>query len=222
MTCYPNEVVVMIKSKLVLFLIGPILSAYVLMGCATPAQTGAAAMAGGLLGTTVAVLALTNSSLKVTVDMYGPTEEQRSEMRLNHPTALKQSIDDRRQTVIDPVQNPTAQNMKTVKENLRPVMERIEKTIPSLDSTIKELEPEAKTDQDYLEALKTMKALSQAAAAELKAWKDFDATMKANMQRLDDPTVLRTLASQLSVLRESLLKSAGSHVATTGYIRFLI
>src|SRR5262245_43684390 len=126
----PNEVVVMIKSTLVLFLIGPILSAYVLTGCATPAQTGAAAMAGGLLGTTVAVLALTNSSLKVTVDMYGPTEEQRSEMRLNHPTALMQSIDDKRQTVIDPVQNPTAQNMKAVSNSLRPIMGRIEKTIP--------------------------------------------------------------------------------------------
>ncbi|HKA19585.1 MAG TPA: hypothetical protein VKN18_14945 [Blastocatellia bacterium] len=213
----------MIKSKLVLFLIGPILSAYVLMGCATPAQTGAAAMAGGLLGTTVAVLALTNSSLKVTVDMYGPTEEQRSEMRLNHPTALMQSIDDKRQTVIDPVQNPTAQNMKTVKENLRPIMERIEKTIPSLDSMIAVLTEvlKSETNQDYRDALKTMEALRQAAAAELKAWKDFDATMKTNMQRLDDPTVLRTLASQLSVLRESLLKSAGSHVVTTGYIRFL-
>src|SRR5262249_4810491 len=97
MTRSPNEVVVMIKSKLVLFLIGPILSAYVLTGCATPAQTGAAAMAGGLLGTTVAVLALTNSSLKVTVDMYRPTDDEREKMRLPHPPALIQSINDRRQ-----------------------------------------------------------------------------------------------------------------------------
>ena len=204
---------------MVLFLIAPILSAYVLTGCATPAQTAAAAMAGGLLGTTVAVLALTNSSLEVTVDMYGPTDAQRNEMRLNHPTALMQSINDRRQAALDPVQNPTARNMITVSNALRPVMGQIEKTITSLDKTIPLFADQ--TDQDSVDGLITMKAFRQAAAASVKAWKDFDSTVKANMERLDDPTVLRRLAFQLSVLRESLLKSAGSHVVTTGYINLL-
>src|SRR5262245_1134306 len=221
----PNEVVVMIKSKLALFLIAPILSTYVLTGCATPAQTGAAAMAGGLLGTTVAVLALTNSSLKVTVDMYGPTDDEREKMRLPHPPALIQAINDRRQAAVDPIQNPTAQNMKTVKENLLPVMERINVDLERLGRTIgilKHLEEIGQTTPDYQDAQKTMEDLQQASMAQVNAWKDFYATMMANMRRLDDPTILRTLASQLSVLRQSLLKSAGSRFVTPGYIKLVI
>ncbi len=211
----------MIKSNLVLLVSGPLLSAYMLTGCATSAQTGAAAMAGGLLGTNVAILALTNSKLEVTVDMYGPTEEQRREMRLQHPTALMQSINDRRQAAVDPVQNPTAQNMMTVSVALRPVMGRIEKTIAPLDWSIKQLEQPAKISQNYKNVRDTMEGLNHAAVAEVKAWKDFDGTMNESMQRLDEPTILRTLAFKLSVLRESLIKSAGAHIVTTDYIDFL-
>jgi hypothetical protein len=202
-----------------IFMLGvSLLSAYGLAGCSTGAQTAAAATTGGLLGIQLGVLALISSKLEITVDMYAPTEEQRNAMRLGHPPALVKLINDQIGADADPTQNPTPQSLVAVSVALRPIMATIEKHSAALERSIDQLRPQA---AEYKNVIETLDNQRQMAVASVNAWKAFDLTLATSVLRVNEPSILRTLADQLSALRTRLLESARFGAVTNDYIDFM-
>jgi hypothetical protein len=204
-----------IRVKLAFLLGVAFLSVSGLTGCATKAQT-AAATAGGLLAVGLGIPALTNSRLDIAVDMYAPTDAQRKDMRLNRRPALMQSIHDRREAD-DPVRNPTPQNMIEVSVALRPIIPILETNIATLTRSANQLRPLA----GYQNVVATLDRQRQAAIAAVEAWNAFDATMTANLPKLDDPKVLGNLAVKLFALRERTDPKRRFDVVNQDYLDFL-
>jgi hypothetical protein len=127
-------------------------------------------------------------------------------------------MDDRRQAEADPVLNPTPQNMITVSVALRPIIPALETNIATLGRSINQLRPLA--SDPYKNVILTLDRQRQAAAAVVDAWKAFDTILNTNIEQMNDPTVLATLALKLSVLRERLLMAARFDTVTQDYLDF--
>jgi hypothetical protein len=206
-----------IRNQLILLLSVALPSVCGLSGCATNAQT-AAATAGGLLVTGLGVAALTNSQVDITVDMYAPTDGQRTAMRLNRRTRLMQSIHDRLGADADPVLNPTPEKLTTVSIRLHPVMDVLQGNIITRERAISQLR--RLPGDAYKNVAATFERQKQVNIGVVDAWNAFNNTLNANLQRLNDAVVLASLARQLFVLRERADPKRRFDVVTQDYIDF--
>lgn len=192
-------------------------------GCAGNLQTAAAATTAGLLGLGVALQAMTNSRLDVTVEVFAPTKAEQEQLRLGSHPALRRRYEAALQREADAVTLPTPDKMLRVAAAVGPIMTQLEASTSELNRSAATLRglPIAKDSVAVQRVLQTFDGQRAAADRGLRAWQSFNQFLGENAGRLNDRRTLDGLARRLLVLRQRLMVIPSAPI-TQEYLDLLV